>query len=236
MHIFITAFFMALATTSFAADPAPERVIVAEVIKSYGGIKALEGIRTVYAQGQITAFMQEDEGTSRRYFQRPRKLRAELTYKKSSETRIINGSRGWRRSNNKPAAEVIGPPFLGMAYQYKYLDLPFGFLDNGYQITLLSREKLNGDDVDVLQLSDPEGPPMRVYINVKTRLIAKVVGVFSLGTVGTELASEFSDYRLVDGIQFPFTIINYGGERRIAETHISDIRLNAEMRDDLFQP
>ena len=188
------------------------------------------------AKGAVKAFMLGDEGTSNRYFQRPRKLRAELAYKKSTETRILNGARGWRSSNGKPLTEVIGPPFLGMVYQYKYLDLPFGFLDNSYTITLLPRETLHGETTDVLLLSDAEGPPMRVYVDAKTHLIARVVGSFSFGSMGTELAAEFFDYRSVEGIRFPFRIVNYGGENKIAETLINEIRLNQEMRDTLFQP
>lgn len=225
-----------LATGEEKTPVVPERLLVAEILKAYGGEQALGKIRTVFAKGHIDAFMQGDEGTSTRYFQRPRKLRAELVYKNSAETRILNGSRGWRRSNNKPPAEVIGPPLLGMVYQYKYLDLPFGFLDNSYTITLLPRETLHGEAVDVLLLSDAEGPPMRVYVDAKTHLIARVVGSFSFGGMGTELAAEFFDYRSVEGIRFPFRIVNYGGENKIAETLINEMRLNQEMRDTLFQP
>ncbi len=216
--------------------PAPERLLVAECIKAYGGEQALRKVRTVFATGHIEAFMQGDEGTSTRYFQRPGKLRAELTYKRSAETRILNGSRGWRRSDDRPMAEVIGPPLLGMVYQYKYLDLPYGFLDNNYKITLLPPETVHGEAADVLSLSDAEGPPMRVYLDAKTHLIVRVVGIFSFGNVGTELAAEFFDYRSVEGIRFPFRIINYGGDKKIAETRIKEIRLNQEMRDALFQP
>jgi hypothetical protein len=236
----LVAVFMA-ATAALAAgqekQPAtPERLIVDEVLKAYGGEQALGRIKTVFAKGAVKAFMLGDEGMSTRYFQRPRKLRAELAYKNSAETRILNGSRGWRSSNGKPLAEVIGPPFLGMVYQYKYLDLPFGFLDNGFTISLLPREKLHDMDVDVLLLADAEGPPMRVYLDVKTRLIARVAGVFSFGSVGTELIADFSDYRVVEGVRFPFRITNYSGENKIAETVVNELRLNQEMRDTLFQP
>ena len=168
-----------ISTVAGGQEKQPEpaaRTVIAEVVKAYGGAQALATIRTVFAKGHVEAFMRGDEGTSIRYFQRPRKLRAELVYKHSAETRILNGSRGWRSSDNKVLAEVAGPPFLGMVYQYKYLDLPFGFLDDNYTVTLMPREKLHDADVDVLALSDAEGPPMRVYVDVKTRMILKVVG------------------------------------------------------------
>lgn len=234
----VTALILALFSGSgMAADSGrPEQKLIAQVIDAYGGSKALANVRTVFASGHISAFMQGDEGTSTRWFQRPRKLRAQLVYNKSAELRIINGKKGWRSSNGKPPVEVIGPPFLGMVYQYKYLDLPFGFLDNEFSVRLLPRETLNGRTVDVLQLSDQEGPPMRLYIDGETHLIARVAGSFSFGSMGTELAAEFSDFRTVAGVKFPFTIVNYGGDNKIAETRLDELRLNQEMPDSLFQP
>lgn len=214
----------------------PVTSFIREVIEAYGGEKALAGITSIYAKGSIEAFMRGDRGVSTRYFKRPRKLRAELAYQKSSETRILNGFRGWRGSGGEPLREVHGPAYLAMAYQFKYLDLPFGFLDKGYKITYLGRENLRGAPVEVLQLVDNEGTIMRVYVDAGTRLIARVVGSFGAGPGGAELAAEFSDYRNVAGVKFPFRVSNYSGANKIAENLVTEIQINKEMPDALFQP
>ena len=209
---------------------------IREVIAAYGGEKTLAKIRNVYSKGSIRTLMREETGISTRYFQRPRKLRAELFYPHASETRIINGFRGWRGSDSVPLREVHGPPYLAMSYQFKYLDLPFGFLDKGYRITYLGREKLDGVAVEVLQLVDDEGPAMRVSIDPGTRLIKRVAATFGFGQGSSELSAEFSDYRDVEGIKVPFKVINYSGSNRIAETVVIEVRINREMPDSLFQP
>ncbi|HEY6872852.1 MAG TPA: hypothetical protein VI298_09030 [Geobacteraceae bacterium] len=209
--------------------------LIKEVIAAYGGEEALARITSVYTKGSIEAFMRGDKGVSTRYFKRPRKLRAELVYQHSSETRILNGFRGWRGSNGE-LAEVHGPPYLAMAYQYKYLDLPFGFLDAGYKITYLGRGSLRGVPVETLQLLDNEGTVMRVSIDAGTHLIARVVGAFGFGGREVELAAEFSDYRAVGGVKFPFRVTNYSGENKIAEIAVTDLRANQEMPDSVFQP
>ncbi len=205
-------------------------------MSAYGGERALARVWSVYAKGSIEALMRGDRGVSTRYFKRPRKLRAELVYQHSSETRILSGFRGWRGSNGEPLQEVHGPPYLAMAYQYKYLDLPFGFLEKGYKVTYLGRASLHDIPVEILQLADNEGTVMRVYVDAVTHLIARVVGSFGFGGREVELAAEFSDYRDVGGIKFPFRVTNCSGENKIAETTVTEIRINQEMPDSLFQP
>jgi zinc protease len=209
---------------------------IKEVITAYGGEKTLANIKSVYSKGSIQTFMRNEKGISTRYFKRPRKLRAELFYPHSSETRIVNGFKGWRGSDTVPLREVQGPPYLAMVYQFKYLDLPFGFLDKGYRITHIGRETASGVPVEVLQLDDDEGPTMRIYIDSATRLITRVVGTFGSGKESAELSAEFSDYRDVQGIKVPYKVVNYSGNNRIAETVLIEVQVNKEMPDLLFQP
>lgn len=214
----------------------PVNAFIKKVLAAYGGEASLARITSVYSTASIEAFMRGDRGSSTRFFKRPRKLRAELVYQHSSETRILNGFRGWRGSNGEPLREVHGPPYLAMAYQYKYLDLPFGFLDRGYKITYVGKETLHEKPVEILQLVDNEGTIMRVYIDAGTYLIVKVVGSFGIGPAEAELAAEFSDFREVEGVKFPFKVTNYSGGNKIAETVATEIRVNKEMSDSLFQP
>jgi hypothetical protein len=235
----VTCFSVLPATTAHAAGESAEfpiNTFIKEVIAAYGGEPRLARITSVYAKGSIEAFMRDDRGISTRYFKRPRKLRAELVYQKSSETRILNGFRGWRGNGGEPLREVHGPSYLAMAYQFKYLDLPFGFLDKGYKITYLGRETFRALPVEVLQLVDNEGTVMRVDIDAGTRLIARVVGSFGGGPSGAELSAEFSDFRDVEGVKFPFRVTNYSGASKIAETLATEIRINKEMPETLFQP
>jgi len=211
--------------------------IISGVVKAYGGDAALGKVRTVVVRGTIRGFVKGDQGSYQRYYERPRKLRVETVYDRSAETRVLNGERGWRGSNGAPLTEVKGPPFLAMAYQYKYLDLPLGLLDHPYRISYGGKETLGGTEVDVLLLSDPEGPPMRVYIDSRTRIIRRVAGEFVMGEMGgAELAVEFSDYRPVDGVLFPFKMVNYAGGTTIAETVVSEVGVNPKLDEELFKP
>lgn len=235
---FITASCPAHALAAAREERADGRTtsLIAAIVAAYGGEKALSDIHSVYTKGSIHTLMRDEKGISTRYFKRPRKLRAELFYPHSSETRIINGFEGWRGSDSKSLREVKGPSYLAMVYQFKYLDLPFGFLDKGYKITILGQETLRGNPVEVLEVADDEGPTMRVYVDSGTHLITRVAAVFNFGPATSELSAEFSDYRDVEGIKVPFRVINYSGMNRLAETAVIEVRFNGAMPESLFRP
>jgi outer membrane lipoprotein-sorting protein len=211
--------------------------LVPKIIAAYGGKHAIERLKRVRASGTIEAFMRQDHGTYEIYFKRPRKLRVETKYQGSSETRILNGRRGYRGMDGFPLSRAEGDSLLAMVYQYKHFDLPYGLLKGAYSITSAGKEDLKGKPVEVLHLSDREGPPMDVYVDTHTFFIVKVTGYFTM-TRGrsTALSTEFSDFRKVDGTVFPFRITNYAGGYKIAETTMKTYRINTTMPSSLFAP
>jgi len=208
---------------------------IARIIRAYGGPETIARVKTVYAKGNIRAQMLRDEGVYVRYFKRNRKLRVETSYNRSSERRILNDKKGWRSSGGI-FEEVKEQRYLAMVYQYKQLDLPYGLLMNFYRIKDAGRGSLNGIPVRVLQLRDDEGPPMNIYVDLEKFYIVASLGYFTINNAETDLTAEFSDFRLVEGMPFPFRIINYGGGNKIGETSIQEYSINKDMDDSLFAP
>jgi hypothetical protein len=226
-----------ISTAGTAASTGDAQSLVRKIIAAYGGKGVIEGIKSVYAAGNIAAFMRRDRGTYEVCFKRPRKLRVDTKYGQSSETRILNGDAGYRGMDGLPLSEAEGGSLSAMVYQYKHFDLPYGLLKGDYSVSVKSKEDLNGKPVEVLHLTDREGPPMDAYIDTHTFFIVKVTGYFTVGGGrSTALSAEFSDFRKVDGTVFPFKIMNYAGGYRIAETKMNVYRINPPIPDSLFAP
>jgi hypothetical protein len=238
--ILVCLFFVAGPERLLAEEPTAEaqRIasIIDKVIDAYGGKKVVEGIRSLSANGNIEAFMLQDHGTYELYFKRERKLRVETKYRHSSEVRILNGDKGYRRSDILPFEEVHGPRFLSMVYQYKHLDMVHDLARGAYQIRSAGGSLLNGDKVEVLRLNDKEGAIMDIYIDAQSYFIVKVTAYFTEGSKNIELSSEFSDFKKVGGAVFPFTITNYAGGMKIAQTVMEKYSLNPDISDSVFIP
>jgi hypothetical protein len=210
--------------------------LVDKVIDTYGGREAVEGMHSLHLRGKIEAFMLHDRGTYELWFRRGRKLRVETKYQHAWEVRILNGERGYRSSDTLPFEEVFGPRYFAMVYQYKHLDILHDLLRGTYQIRPAGRSSLNGNDVEVLKLKDSEGTVMDIAVETRTFHIVKVTGYFSAENKKTELSAEFSDFRKVGGLLFPFKVTNYAAGMKIAQTVIDDYSVNPEIADTLFGP
>ena len=210
--------------------------ICSKIIQAYGGKLAIEKTSAVYAIGDIDAFMRGDSGTYEMYFKRPRKLRVNTRYQRSSETRILNGESGYRGGDGALLEKVEDYRLLSMVYQYKHFDLPYGLLRGAYTVILQGKTVLNGKPASVLHLTDKEGPPMDVYVDGEFHIV-KVTGYFDLAQGATAaLTSEFSDFRKVGGAVFPFKIDYSSGEMKIAETVMKSYKINPPIPDSLFAP
>lgn len=217
--------------------PPDEKTIVARVISAYGGEDAIMRAKRVYVTGDITAFMRNDKGTYTRYMARDRKLRVETAYASgSSELRILNGKTGRRRMDRTPLMEVKEYQLLAMVYQYKQLDMPYGLLTGQYNITDEGSNTLNGVEVEVLDVEDVEGPPMKIYIDMKSFRIVRTEGYFFVKGNLISLGADFSDFRKVDGLLLPFKITNFGSGQLIGETIIKKYKINQAVEESLFRP
>jgi len=209
--------------------------ITEKIIETYGGRQRLAKVVSVAAEGWITALMRGDEGIYKRTFRRDGKLYVDISYTRSTEKRILNGSIGFRGTAEQ-VEEVSGPRYLAMVYQYNELNLPYGLLDNSITVKELRRETLNGADVSMLLCNDREGNEMQVFVNPQSYRIVKTLATFYMGDQATSLSAEFSDFRMVDGILFPFRIINYAGGSKISETIMTRYVVNPPTNDSLFAP
>ena len=230
------AFIMVVTLASCEHQPAPNKVTVVErIIETYGGRERLARVVSVAAEGRITALIRGDEGTYKRALRRDGKLFVDINYTRSTERRILNGTKGYRGAGGR-LEEVFGPRYLAMVYQYDELNLPYGLLDNSFTVSELRRDTLNGAHVRVLRCTDRTGNDVEVFVSEENSRIVKSIGSFSMGNQSTSLSSEFSDFRTVDGILFPFRIVNYAGGNRIAEIVITRYLVNPKIDDSLFTP
>lgn len=238
--VLLSLIFISSTEDPFAADTASEaqRItsVINKVIDAYGGKEAVEGINALHAKGRTEAFMLHSNGTYELYFKRGRKLRIETRYGRSWELRILNGDRGYRAAESLPLEEVFGPRYFAMVYHYKHLDILHDLIKGAYRIHSVGRASIDGNNAEVLQLSDKDGAAMDICVDEHSFLIVKVTGYFSSGNKSTYLSAEFSDYKKVGGSLFPFLITNYAGGIKIAQTVIDKYFINPEIADSIFEP
>ena len=209
--------------------------VMERIIEAYGGRERLARVASVAAEGRITALVRGDEGIYRRVLQRDGKLFVDIIYKRSTERRILNGPRGFRGTKVQ-FEEVSGTRYLAMVYQYNELNLPYGLLDKSYTLSEMRKDTLKGKEVRVFKCTDHANNVMEVSVSAENYHIVKTTGTFAMGAQSTSLSSEFSDFRSVGGILFPFRIDNYADANKISEIIITRYMVNPPFDASLFTP
>jgi len=221
-----------------AEGRSPDRAaeIVGSVLQAYGGTKAVAKIRSVKATGSIAEFMTGRSGAYARYLERPGKLRIEIMPGQEGEVRILDGGHGWQLGRS--GFEASNPVMVqSMVYQYCYLDLPMGFADASYPVSYGGLHKLGNRETYQLNLGLHNAPELHVFIDTRSRLIVRVSSSFAMGGMGVgELATEYADFRPVDGVLFPHRLTNYAGDVKLSEIDLSDISVNGKIPASLFAP
>jgi hypothetical protein len=179
--------------------------------------------------------MRGEAGIYRRALRRDRRLFVYVRYGRSAERSLLDSTRGFQATDGN-VEEVIGPRYHALVDQYNELDLPFGLLDSTFTITEISRGTLKGTAVRILRLLDRAGNEIDIYVRTKDYLIIKCVSIFEHGLHSMILSTEFSDFRRVEGILFPFRMVKYAGGDIIGEITISAYLLNAPIADAFFKP
>jgi zinc protease len=217
-----------------SGDAQRVQTLISKMIHAYGGKEAVESLHSFRAEGKIEALMRDEHGSYDLYFKGDRKLRVETRYGKSSEVRILNGDKAYRSLDNV-IEEAVGPRYYATLYQYKHLNVLHDLLKGSYQISYGGKNSVAGRSAEVLRLRDAEGTIMDIYIDEQNFLILKVTGIFTGDNKKIELSSEFSDFRKVGALLFPFQITNYAAGMKIARTVIDKYSVNPDISDTLFE-
>jgi hypothetical protein len=101
-------------------------------------------------------------------------------------------------------------------------------------LRLLADESAEGRVFKVLELSGPQMPPVRMYIDMQN-LIARQ-SFLTPGPDGKPLQADevFSDYRRVEGVQVPFRADVRRGNQVILSRTLTNVSLNTSVDDTLF--
>jgi zinc protease len=104
----------------------------------------------------------------------------------------------------------------------------------GFTVKLLSMEMIDGREAYKLEVTDPAGGSSLEYYDAGTGY--KIMEESTRETPGGTIvqSSKYEDYRVVDGIMFPYRIVIHMGPQTITAT-VESIAVNSGLDDSLFR-
>lgn len=224
-HIAMVCGIAAILMLSAAAartEPLQSGAVLDAVIEAYGGAAAMDKLKSMQLQGEVTAAMRGRKGIMRRDFLYPDNLFVEISYPDETERRYLAGQDAWRGTNDV-MDKVEGPPRLAMVYQMLRSGLPGTLLWHRNRLEYGGLSKQDSGEYHVFRLRWSRELEIRFWVNSATRLIDWVQGDILSGPQPIPFATRYLDFRTVDGVLVPFSEENYASGVQTGTTRIKDV-------------
>lgn len=95
---------------------------------------------------------------------------------------------------------------------------------------------LDGGKLQGLEIPVGDGLTLTAYVETATGRIVRSSGVLEAPGMKTNFATDYSDFRMVGGILFPFREGNFASDQPTGETVITRIVVNPPLKDTDFRP
>lgn len=238
------ALLLAAAAIALTAAPAPAatpadpqvRSRIASILEAYGGRAKLAAVKAYRVEGSVFSAMRHEEVPTTRVFARPDRFKSLIDYPGGIEARIVDGHRGWRMSHGVPLREVEGPMLLAMELQAARSDLPWLLAEREADFRVIEPRREDGEMLPGLEVALGEGLVLRVWTHPRTHLVVVSQGALRTGEAFTYFENFFSDFRVVDGVKFPFHEENFASGTQTGVTTVKRIVVNPKLGPGEFRP
>jgi len=219
----------------WAVDPAAKSpgALIDSVLAAYGGKAALVKVKAYRMEGTVASVMR-GSGALVRTFARPDRLKITLDYPNQPETRILDGGKGWRSDDKGNMGAVDGFLLSSMVLQAARADLPWLLDERRATIRLLA--PMDEGRLQVLEILLGGGLTLTVFADTATGRIVRSSGVLDVPGMKTNFATDYSDFRTVDGVLFSFREANFASNQSTGDTVITRVIVNPALRDTDFRP
>jgi hypothetical protein len=209
--------------------------LVDAMARAYGGAEALAESMRLVQRGQVTSTIRDGaEGRLLRIYERPARLLVEIEYPgDEAERRILDGGRGWRSG-----VPVGGPMYQSMLLQAARLGLPSILLEFRDRLEDLGEVERGGRRLRAVGLSFHRGLSITAEIDPRSGLILRSTGTIRAEGGRPELtfATEYSQFRDVEGVLVPFHEQNFAQGQATGETWMDSVERVDQLPSGTFDP
>ena len=222
-------------------DVAKAREILAAATEAHGGLENLKQVKTLVSKGKINMNTPAGEMTmdGEVTVALPGKARYDLTIQAMGMTmsRVLGAESAWMASpqGSQTMPEVFAQEGRNEIFR---LNPPLLTYVSGAEVPVqhLGEEDVNGKMADVILVRDTPAGSIKLFIDQESKYIVKKA-FQALGQQGEPVQREefYSDHRDISGVKIAFSIISIDNGEKAAEVTLSEVTVNAEVDESIFE-
>ena len=204
--------------------------LVAKYVAAIGGVDAVDKVKSLSIKGNVAS--SDFNATMEQYAKAPDKVLATYTFKQGVFTQGFDGTTGWQ-SFGGHTQQIQGTELATFKASSPlfYVNPKLGYS----AFRRVRPDTLNGKDVYVADVQGDPSAPMRIrlYFDGSSGLLSRVwYGTQTV--VGIVPSTEdYSNYKDVDGVKMPFTIVDTSGDG-VRTITLTEVKANASIDDSKF--
>lgn len=210
--------------------------VVAKYLEAKGGAEKLRAVTTVKMSGRMKQQATEVPVVS--WAKRPNMMRRENTNDGQTWVVGFDGKTVWAINPMiSPMPRQITGPAADMTLKDTddFDTVLLDYKQKGYQVDLVDSNPIAGVAMRHLRVTKKNGSVQDIYLNADTLLESKItMDVEQAGRKG-QVATEFSNYKAVDGIMVPLRIRQTFNGQPVAEVVYDQVQFNQPIDDALFK-
>jgi outer membrane lipoprotein-sorting protein len=209
--------------------------IVARNLAAKGGVEKLRAVTSVKMSGRLKGPGGQTQQIS--WAKRPNLRRREMSSEGRTFVLGFDGKTVWAIDPLVSAEprEITGPQAEMTRQATDDFDSPLlDYKAKGHTVELVGTEAVQGISMHRLRVTTKTGAIQEIYLNAETLLESKMVMQLDQGGRKAIVASEFSNYKAVDGITVPFHIRQTLNGQLMAEVFYDQVQFNMAMSETLF--
>ena len=230
-----------LAVTGIAAPPqTPTAQDMADaILYARGGISRIQNIKTERMAGRVYAG--DHQGTFVREVMRPNKIRMEVALNGETTLMGYNGTTGWKRqvsAGGTQNTKLSSEENKKMADDADIDGLFMSFAGKGVTIEPLDKEMLGPSVVWKVKVTPKTGAPEFYYVESTGHYILMRENTRIKDSKPLIFESIYKNFRRVEGVLFPFTVVSLAQDgREMTTLQFDTIQLNSPIDTaDFDQP
>jgi hypothetical protein len=193
-------FLMAFSSSVSAQSPGK---ILKQASKALGGEKVLQNLRSSEKRGKITRLNDRASGSFRMQIAQPNFYNESYDLNGFETESGFNGKSGWRRDSRYGLRTLTGEASRDFAAEASFKNIGwFNYKKDKSKITPSGQVNVNGKTANSLTLTTAKGVAIKMYFDAATNLLLRE----EIPAGNLTKIFDYSDYRIVDRINEPFTI------------------------------
>ncbi|MCY7375583.1 MAG: hypothetical protein LH472_06385 [Pyrinomonadaceae bacterium] len=198
--LFLLALFIFCSTNILAQSP---NKILKQANKTLGGEKVLQNVKSWRKTGIITRLKDGASGALEMQAAQPNFYNVRFDLNGFEAESGFNGKSGWTRDSREGLRTLTNKASRDFQAEAAYRNLRWlNYKKEKSKITSGGTANLNGKTANVLILSNPKGVSIKMYFDAANGLLIRE----EIPAGDSTQTFDYGDYRVVDGINEPFSI------------------------------